>query len=123
MFLFYLLALLGDALVLIDEADVFLEARNSTEIARNALGKIMFESSCFASFIVFEFAQLNFFLSFQVCVMLRLLEYYSGCLFLSSNRSAGSIGKSNNKIRPHFLIAELLSPNILFVSLIRNHLL
>ena len=29
----------GDALVLIDEADVFLEARNSTEIARNALGK------------------------------------------------------------------------------------
>jgi len=52
-----------DALVLIDEADVFLEARNSTEIARNAL----------------------------VCVMLRLLEYYSGCLFLSSNRAAGSI--------------------------------
>jgi len=52
-----------DALVLIDEADVFLEARNSTEIARNAL----------------------------VCVMLRLLEYYSGCLFLSSNRSACSI--------------------------------
>jgi SpoVK/Ycf46/Vps4 family AAA+-type ATPase len=52
-----------DALVLIDEADVFLEARNSTELQRNAL----------------------------VCVMLRLLEYYSGCLFLSSNRSAGSI--------------------------------
>jgi hypothetical protein len=52
-----------DALVLIDEADVFLEARNSHEIERNAL----------------------------VCVMLRLLEYYSGCLFLSSNRSAGSI--------------------------------
>ena len=52
-----------DALVLIDEADIFLEARNSTEIQRNAL----------------------------VCVMLRLLEYYSGCLFLSSNRTAGSI--------------------------------
>jgi hypothetical protein len=52
-----------DALVLIDEADVFLEARNSHEIQRNAL----------------------------VCVMLRLLEYYSGCLFLSSNRSANSI--------------------------------
>ena len=30
---------IGDALVLIDEADVFLEARTSTEIARNALGK------------------------------------------------------------------------------------
>ncbi|GAX27957.1 hypothetical protein FisN_32Lh021 [Fistulifera solaris] len=52
-----------DALVLIDEADIFLEARNSTEIQRNAL----------------------------VCVMLRLLEYYSGCLFLSSNRDARSI--------------------------------
>ena len=52
-----------DALVLIDEADIFLEARNSSEIQRNAL----------------------------VCVMLRLLEYYSGCLFLSSNRAAESI--------------------------------
>jgi len=52
-----------DALVLIDEADVFLEARSSTEIQRNAL----------------------------VCVMLRLLEYYSGCLFLSSNRDATTI--------------------------------
>ena len=52
-----------DALVLIDEADIFLEARTSTEIQRNAL----------------------------VCVMLRLLEYYSGCLFLSSNRPADSI--------------------------------
>uniref|UniRef100_A0A7S4R359 AAA+ ATPase domain-containing protein n=3 Tax=Ditylum brightwellii TaxID=49249 RepID=A0A7S4R359_9STRA len=52
-----------DALVLIDEADVFLEARSSTEIQRNAL----------------------------VCVMLRLLEYYSGCLFLSSNRAGKSI--------------------------------
>lgn len=52
-----------DSLVLIDEADIFLEARNSAEIQRNAL----------------------------VCVMLRLLEYYSGCLFLSSNRSASSI--------------------------------
>ncbi len=52
-----------DALVLIDEADIFLEARSSTEIQRNAL----------------------------VCVMLRLLEYYSGCLFLSSNRAASSI--------------------------------
>jgi ATPase family associated with various cellular activities (AAA) len=52
-----------DALVLMDEADIFLETRSSTEIQRNAL----------------------------VCVMLRLLEYYSGCLFLSSNRAAASI--------------------------------
>jgi SpoVK/Ycf46/Vps4 family AAA+-type ATPase len=52
-----------DALVLLDEADIFLEARNNTEIQRNAL----------------------------VCVMLRLLEYYSGCLFLSSNRDADTV--------------------------------
>jgi len=52
-----------DALVLVDEADIFLEARSSTEIQRNAL----------------------------VCVMLRLLEYYYGCLFLSSNRDAQTI--------------------------------
>lgn len=52
-----------DALVLVDEADIFLEARSSTEIQRNTL----------------------------VCVMLRLLEYYYGCLFLSSNRDAKSI--------------------------------
>ena len=52
-----------DALVLVDEADIFLESRSSTEIQRNAL----------------------------VCVMLRLLEYYYGCLFLSSNREASTI--------------------------------
>ena len=46
-----------------DEADIFLESRSSTEIQRNAL----------------------------VCVMLRLLEYYYGCLFLSSNRDASTI--------------------------------
>jgi hypothetical protein len=51
-----------DALVLVDEADIFLEKRQSHEIQRNAL----------------------------VCVMLRLLEYYSGCLFLSSNVSSTS---------------------------------
>lgn len=55
-----------NALLLIDEADVFLEARTSLEIQRNAL----------------------------VCVMLRLLEYYSGCLFLSSNRSADNIDQA-----------------------------
>ena len=60
-----------DALVLIDEADIFLEARTSTEIQRNAL----------------------------VCVMLRLLEYYSGCLFLSSNRPASAIDPVSNPTR------------------------
>ncbi|CAD7955938.1 unnamed protein product [Amoebophrya sp. A25] len=47
-----------NALVLIDEADIFIEARNSSELQRNAV----------------------------VCVMLRLLEYYNGGLFLTTNR-------------------------------------
>ncbi|CAD7957564.1 unnamed protein product [Amoebophrya sp. A120] len=47
-----------NALVLIDEADIFIEARTSQELQRNAI----------------------------VCVMLRLLEYYSGGLFLTTNR-------------------------------------
>ena len=46
------------ALVLIDEAEMLLERRTKSEIQRNAM----------------------------VCVMLRLLEYYQGVLFLTSNR-------------------------------------
>jgi SpoVK/Ycf46/Vps4 family AAA+-type ATPase len=46
------------ALVLIDEADMLLEARLGSDIVRNAM----------------------------VCVMLRLLEYYHGVLFLTTNR-------------------------------------
>jgi hypothetical protein len=46
------------ALVLIDEAEMLLEARTSSDIVRNAM----------------------------VCVMLRLLEYYHGLLFLTTNR-------------------------------------
>ena len=46
------------ALVLIDEAEMLLEKRNSHDIVRNAM----------------------------VCVMLRLLEYYKGILFLTTNR-------------------------------------
>jgi len=46
------------ALVLIDEAEMLLEARTKSDIVRNAM----------------------------VCVMLRLLEYYQGVLFLTSNR-------------------------------------
>ena len=46
------------ALVLIDEAEMLLERRTKSEIHRNAM----------------------------VCVMLRLLEYYQGVLFLTSNR-------------------------------------
>ena len=46
------------ALVLIDEAEMLLEKRTKNDIVRNAM----------------------------VCVMLRLLEYYSGLLFLTTNR-------------------------------------
>ena len=46
------------ALVLIDEAEMLLESRSKGELVRNAM----------------------------VCVMLRLLEYYSGILFLTTNR-------------------------------------
>ena len=46
------------ALVLIDEAEMLLERRTKSDIVRNAM----------------------------VCVMLRLLEYYTGVLFLTSNR-------------------------------------
>jgi SpoVK/Ycf46/Vps4 family AAA+-type ATPase len=46
------------ALVLIDEAEMLLERRSKNDLVRNAM----------------------------VCVMLRLLEYYSGILFLTTNR-------------------------------------
>lgn len=46
------------ALVLIDEAEMLLERRSKNDIIRNAM----------------------------VCVMLRLLEYYTGILFLTTNR-------------------------------------
>ena len=47
-----------NALVLIDEADVFLEKRSTSDVLRNAM----------------------------VCVMLRLCEYHQGILFLTTNR-------------------------------------
>jgi AAA+ superfamily predicted ATPase len=46
------------ALTLLDEADVFLETRSTADLTRNAM----------------------------VCVMLRLLEYHPGILFLTTNR-------------------------------------
>ena len=46
------------AVLLLDEADVFIEQRSPSEISRNAL----------------------------VCVFLRSLEYYEGILFLTTNR-------------------------------------
>lgn len=49
-----------DAVLLIDEADAYMEERDSSNLARNAL----------------------------VAVFLRLLEYYAGVLFLTTNRQA-----------------------------------
>lgn len=46
-------------LFLLDEADVFMEARNATDLGRNEL----------------------------VSIFLRMLEYYEGFLFLTSNRA------------------------------------
>lgn len=48
-----------NAILLIDEADIFLEARTEADVARNAM----------------------------VAVFLRLLEYYTGILFLTTNRA------------------------------------
>ncbi|EPS33581.1 hypothetical protein PDE_08543 [Penicillium oxalicum 114-2] len=47
-----------DALAVLDEADVFLETRSTSDLIRNAM----------------------------VCVMLRILEYHPGILFLTTNR-------------------------------------
>lgn len=52
------LAQAWDAIVLLDEADIFLTRRNKTDLERNAL----------------------------VSVFLRTLEYYTGILFLTTNR-------------------------------------
>jgi hypothetical protein len=48
-----------DAVVLLDEADIFLESRKDNDIARNAM----------------------------VCIFLRLLERYTGVMFLTTNRA------------------------------------
>lgn len=48
-----------NAVLLLDEADVFMEARNATDLGRNEL----------------------------VSIFLRMLEYYEGFLFLTSNRA------------------------------------
>ena len=55
-----LLAQKWDALMLLDEADVFLEIRTSNDVSRNAL----------------------------VSIFLRTLEYFQGILFLTTNRVA-----------------------------------
>lgn len=58
------------ALVLLDEADVYLEARRTRDIARNGL----------------------------VSVFLRALEYYRGLLFLTTNRAAAFDGALTSRV-------------------------
>ncbi|ORY53102.1 hypothetical protein BCR33DRAFT_711465 [Rhizoclosmatium globosum] len=65
-----------DALAIIDEADVFLEKRgsggSSSDVVRNAM----------------------------VCVMLRLLEYHQGILFLTTNRSRVTVALRYDHLDP-----------------------
>jgi hypothetical protein len=63
-------------ILLLDEADVFLAARTPTDFIRNGLvsGQLLSESAFFVSAI-------NWLL-----VFLRVLEYYAGILFLTTNR-------------------------------------
>jgi len=67
------------AIVLIDEADVFLEQRSMHDLERNAMVAVLY-----VSFILFHLAMdvSIFFL----CRSLRHVEYYRGILFLTTNR-------------------------------------
>lgn len=63
-----------DAILLIDECDVFLEERKTSDLVRNGL---------IAGQSVYPYS-LRFLLT--IAVFLRMLEYYNGILFLTSNR-------------------------------------
>ncbi|KAF2801361.1 P-loop containing nucleoside triphosphate hydrolase protein [Mytilinidion resinicola] len=63
------LAQLWDCVLLLDEADIFLAQRTRTDLKRNALVSV-FQLDLYANESVF----------------LRVLEYYSGILFLTTNR-------------------------------------
>jgi AAA+ superfamily predicted ATPase len=70
------LATTWKAVVLLDEADVFLQQRSGSDVKRNAL-----VSSRFGSWLAFTEVKAD-----DPIVFLRLLEYYEGILFLTSNR-------------------------------------
>jgi len=65
-----------NSVVLLDEADVFLEKRTSSDLRRNSLvsGKILFDTLWHAL------------LTRTLPVFLRELEYYEGIMFLTTNR-------------------------------------
>jgi ATPase family associated with various cellular activities (AAA) len=72
-----------NAVLLIDEADVFLEARSPTELARNQ----------------------------QVSIFLRLLEYYEGILFLTTNRIDNIDSAFESRIHLSLQYEELDAPS------------
>ena len=67
-----------NAILLLDEADVFLEQRSAHHLKRNKL----VSSECFRGNPVRNFFSANVSLK----VFLRILEYYEGTLFLTTNR-------------------------------------
>jgi AAA+ superfamily predicted ATPase len=68
-----------DAVLLLDEADVFLEARSTNDLKRNAL----------------------------VSVFLRMLEYYQGIMFLTTNRVASFDDAFHSRIHISLQYREL----------------
>ena len=70
------LATKWQALVLIDEADVFLEHRNTRDLARNEL----------VSGILFYLTVYLPNADVETVVLLRVLEYFEGIMFLTTNR-------------------------------------
>jgi adenylate kinase family enzyme len=68
-----------DAVVLIDEADVFMETRKDNDVNRNAM----------------------------VCIFLRLLERYQGVMFLTTNRADTLDNAFKSRISIHVPFTEL----------------
>lgn len=71
-----------DAVLLLDEADIFLESRSASNLERNEL--VSSESRLRRTLIRISTSSLSM---SNICVVfLRLLEYYQGMMFLTTNR-------------------------------------
>jgi SpoVK/Ycf46/Vps4 family AAA+-type ATPase len=70
-----------NALVLIDEADVFMEQRDSHDLKRNELVSSTYYSSTIHPKLSLIFAK-----HLPFTVLLRVLEYFQGVMFLTTNR-------------------------------------
>ncbi|MBE3048709.1 AAA family ATPase, partial [Candidatus Bathyarchaeota archaeon] len=77
------LAHLWNCVLLLDEADVFLTARSPTDIKRNALVSGAYIPYSLSSYFPLS-PKLN--IACRAKVFLRVLEYYNGVLFLTTNR-------------------------------------